>query len=336
MNYREINKVNQSSLKKILIHPQEYLKAVKKQSEPEVPVPHFMFGDIVDMMICKEYDKIEEKYFVMSSSIKCSDAIIKIVSDIFYEIAETKKPFEPFDSYTSLIIKYRNLNGYDGRLKEETAIAKIISEGTELFNQLSVAKDKLLINESEYNKATIAHASLKADPFIQKYMTPSSKDVEFLDKFIVEFKCNNTELKGELDRVAIFHKEKLIVPIDFKTTGKSVLDFNKDFWSYRYDFQEATYKTGLLLNPKIKELLSKGYRLDTFKYIVVEKESINLPIIFNVPPSVHHIGLHGGMRNGYKYEGLIDAVERLEWHQKYAKWEHKKEYYENQQIDIFI
>src|SRR5690606_3814533 len=123
---------------------------------------------------------------------------------------------------------------------------------------------------------------------------------EFINKFIVHFEYLDEMLKGELDRLVIDHSIKIITPVDFKTTSKPIYSFNTEFWKYRYDFQAATYTLGLKAHPLIKELLEKGYTLNSFKYIVVEKDLLHNPMVFNVPDEVINIGINGGERKPWK------------------------------------
>ena len=332
--YRDIQKINQSCLKQILKGPQQYQKALKKMEEPSTE-EHFIFGDIVDLLITDDKDEIERKYFVMPD-LNCSPIIRKIVEDVYNEVSFSGAKVSDLNYYRELILKYRQINEYDSRLKEDTAFDRIVEKGKGLFSLFKEVKGRIIISDANMAKARMAYLSLLTDEFTSPYLKKLSGDIEFLDKFVVEFKCLNTDMKGELDRVIINHTLKTITPADFKTTGKTVYDFQFDFWKYRYDFQGATYHTGLSLNSKIKNLMNKGYNLETFKYIVVEKDGINRPLVFNIPFDVHQIGLHGGMVKGYKYEGLIDAVERLEWHTKNEKWDYPVEYYEKKHLDILV
>jgi hypothetical protein len=65
-------------------------------------------------------------------------------------------------------------------------------------------------------------------------------------------------------------------------------------------------------------------------YIVVEKNLINPPMCFRITDEVYKIGLEGGINSrGYKYEGLVQAVDRLKFHKSINKWDCPMEYYQN-------
>lgn len=328
MSYKEMRGLNQSSLKKILVSPQEYLKAVNKQEEEATP-EHFLFGTVVDIMLTGTKDEFDEKFVKIPDETKCSDAVKAIIDIVASVVFQTETIDCPLESYREDILDACNYNNYQSNWKDDTRVDKIIKEGSEYFDLLKSIAGKTPITESEYAKAVNAVMALKADKYTQMY-TRKQKDVEYWDKFIICFGYEGEEIKGELDRVVINHKAKTITPTDFKTTGKSILGFNYDFWQFRYDFQAAVYTYGLQRHSEIKKLLDKGYELKNFLYIVVEKSLINNPLIFEVHKAVTKIGWEGGtLRNGKELEGFVQAVQRYQFACKNEAWNYSQEYYEN-------
>jgi len=333
MSYKEIDKRNQSSLKKIIIHPQEYLKAIKNQERNDEEIPdHFVFGSVVDIMLTGNKDEFDERFIKIPDETKCSDALKPIIDSIF--IAVSWKEIESLDKFPTEILEVARANNYYNNYKDDTLIATVIKQGSDYFELLKTTIGKTPITETEYAKAVNCTMAVRSNEFTQKYCK-KQPDVEFWDKFIIEFKLK-IEIKGELDRIIINHKDKLITPIDFKTTSKPIYSFNSEFWKFRYDFQAATYIIGLCNHPKIISLLSDGYKLDTFKYIVVEKELIHNPMVFNVPQDVIEIGIHGGERSTYNLEGLHQSIDRYKFAEKNNKWDYPMEYYQKGEIDIKI
>ena len=324
MKYREIDKENQSSLKKILDSPKAYLKSKKPRKDEDNP-DHFIFGDILDMMICGEKDEFDEKYLVVKDEIKCSDSIKEVI-EIFFDRTKGAPASTIFHSARDLLLKICKEVGYGQSWKEDTVISKLEKEGGPYYKFLCDAIGKIPVSDLEYAKVINCVASLKASEFTAPYMK-RIKGQEFFSKLVIQFEYAGVEMKGELDRVIIDHNVRTIQPIDFKSTGKSNYGFQYDFWKFRYDFQAGTYYYGLRVQPDIKALVDKGYTLLPFLYIVAEKESINSPFVFEITDDVLRIGLYGGTRsNGKVMEGLAHAIERLKWHTKNDKWDYPKEH----------
>ena len=127
----------------------------------------------------------------------------------------------------------------------------------------------------------------------------------------------------------IDHTEKIIIPIDFKTTGKPINGFINDFWYYRYDFQAAVYTRGLVEHPEIKKLLESNYSLNPFLYIAVETDLVSNPMVFEVTPEAIEIGFSGGIVKNKTYEGFEHAILRYCYAEELDCWDYPMEYYES-------
>jgi hypothetical protein len=74
-DYRRMQKLNQSLLKKILISPRSFLEAQKKyQQQDDSTEEHFVFGSMVDLMLTGTKAEFDEKYYRVSDDVKCSEA----------------------------------------------------------------------------------------------------------------------------------------------------------------------------------------------------------------------------------------------------------------------
>jgi len=328
-SYNDIKAINQSSLKKILISPKEYLKAKEKQENGEQSIaPHFVFGSVVDIMLVGSKDEFEEKFARIPDESKCSESVKAIVDAVFAEMSALDGTVQVD---RDMVLKHCNNLSYYNNWKDDTRIDKILVDGKDYFELLKTTQGKTTITESEYARALSCVMALKSDQFTKPYVDRKyDKNVEFWDKFIIEFNFKGFDLKGELDRVCVNHTDKTITPIDFKTTGKPITGFEYEFFTYRYDFQATVYSWGLLQHPKVEELLDKGYTVADFLYIVVETNLHNDPMIFEVGEEVMTIGFHGGtLSSGRKLEGFVTALGRLQYALDNNAWKFPMEYYLN-------
>ena len=332
MEYKQIDALNQSILKKILISPQSFLQARKKQEfQEESSAEHFTFGTMVDIMLTGTKEEFDKKFVKIPNESSCSETIKSIVKEIYNDIALSNAVEEPLENYKIKILEYCNYANYQSKWKDDTRVDKIIKEGNEYFELLKTIETKTPVTESEYAKAVTCVMALKSDRFTQPYVVlkANSNDREFLNKFIIEFEYKGYKIKGELDRVIIDHTERTITPIDFKTTGKSMGGFIGDFWYYRYDFQAAVYTRGLMEHPDIKKLLESNYSLNSFLYIAVETNLVSNPMVFEVTPEAIGVGFNGGIVNNKIYEGFDQAIERYYYADEFNSWDYPKEYYES-------
>ncbi len=336
-NYRELSGLNQSLLKKILVSPSAFLKQLDQQDDSEKD--HFVFGSLVDDMLLSDIE-ISDKYYVMKDSLsEVKRNITRYVYDM-YLVNEDNEELS-WSTMDEEIHDACEEYSFQTNWKSETRVKKIKEECENYFNSLVASKGKKLITEEDHYKAIIAVASLKTDPFTGKY-SEEKEGIEIWKHKVITFDIapfdeETFSIKGELDKVYIDHNAKTILPIDYKTTGSSVHMFKYDFWKFRYDFQCAVYSYGIKQDPKVIELIEKGYKVLPFNYIVVEKEMVNPPMIFRVPNVVTNIGWQGGtLVSGRKYEGFLHSLERYKFHKEKNNWDYPMEYYINGHINIEI
>ena len=271
VDYKTISALNQSTLKQILISPKAYVDAKERQeARVESSEQHFVFGSLVDMMLTESKEDFDKKYAVIPDDTGVSETIDKIVKAIYDSAVDEDK------LYPEEILQHCNYELYQSRWKDETRFKKIVEQGSKYFDILKKCGTKTIITESEYAKAVNCVMALRSDKHTSKYCQKKSNDpnIEIIDKHIVVFEHDGLEFKGELDRIIVNHQEKTITPIDFKTTSKSVLNFENSFWHFRYDFQAAVYTLGLTkdksYDDRLKSYYHEGYSFKPMLYIVVE------------------------------------------------------------------
>lgn len=332
-SYRELAGLNQSLLKKILVSPATFLKEKNRTGDSEGE--HFVFGSMVDDLLLNP-QSFDDKYYVMEEG-SISDTF-KSITQYVYDYTLTDNGIWSLNDakLEPIILEAYKVYSYQGRWGDATKLKNFREKCQTYYDSLVSAKGKKIVNKSDYSKAVICVASLKGDPYTGQYHSHDKNTEEWRHK-VIQFELLGYRMKGELDKVFIDHVNKTITPIDYKTTGTSVNSFNFDFWKFRYDFQAAFYWMGLSKDPEIKKLVEQGYQLKHFMYIVVEKESINPPMIFRVPNAVTEIGWAGGkLSSGKKLEGIIQAISRYDFHYKNNKWDYPIEYYTNKFVDIEI
>lgn len=335
VDYRDIPALNQSTLKKILTHPQDYLSAVKRTGESKED--HFVFGSMVDIMLTGTKEEFDSKFYVDKSNISVTDAVKVIANNIVEELRNIGVDLKNWTLERNIILKHIKFQNYQANWKDDTRTDTIIKAADGYVKLLEEVGSRTIVNELDYSRAVNCVAGLRSDQFTSPFSMlakKAPKGVEVFDKFIVSFEHLGVNLKGELDRVLIDHISQTIKPLDFKTTSKPLMSFMGEFWKLRYDFQAATYSLGLFKHPEINELIEKGYTIDPFRFIVTHVDSITSPMVFTVPPKAVSIGLHGGETSVRYYEGLEQAIQRYQYATNNNAWEYPQEYYQKGSIDI--
>jgi len=345
VDYKTISALNQSTLKQILISPKTYVDAKERQeARVESSEQHFVFGSLVDMMLTESKEDFDKKYAVIPDDTGVSETIAKIVKAIYDSAVDEDKLYDAdikytptnLEDYPEQILKHCNYELYQSRWKDETRINKIIEQGSKYFDILKKCGTKTIITESEYAKAVNCVMALRSDKHTSKYCQKKSDDlnIEIIDKHVIVFEHDGLEFKGELDRVIVNHQEKTITPIDFKTTSKSVLNFENSFWHFRYDFQAAVYTLGLTkdksYDDRLKRYYHEGYSFKPMLYIVVETFLKNPPMVFEISKEAINTGLYGNVDKVPKIkedlEGFYQAIKRFKYATEYDAWNYPMEY----------
>jgi hypothetical protein len=342
VDYKTISALNQSTLKQILVSPRSYVEAKERQlARVESTEQHFVFGSLVDMMLTESKEDFDKKYAVIPDDVGVTEVVGRIVKGIYESAiaedmydADIKYTPTSLEDYPEQILKHCNYELYQSRWKDETRINKIVEQGSKYFDILKKCGTKTIITESEYAKAVNCVMALRSDKHTSKYCQKKSNDPNILiiDKHVIVFEHEGLEFKGELDRIIVNHKEKTITPIDFKTTSKSVLNFENSFWHFRYDFQAAVYTLGLTKDKsnRLKSYYQEGYTFKPMLYIVVETFLKNPPMVFEINKTVINTGLYGNVDKVPKIkenlEGFYQAIKRFKYATENNAWDYPMEY----------
>ena len=109
--------------------------------------------------------------------------------------------------------------------------------------------------------------------------------------------------------ILIDHSRKVIRPLDIKTMGDYVINFNQSLKARRYDIQAKFYTDMLSLDlENLSIRLRKDvrdYKIANFAFVVESTVSIGFPMIFPLSNELSEIGKNG---DGKFIKGYIQAL----------------------------
>ena len=130
-----------------------------------------------------------------------------------------------------------------------------------------------------------------------------------------------------LDYIKIDHVNKTIRGIDLKTGSKPVADFMTNFVKYRYYLQGVIYQ--MALRAYTKENGIEHYDLLPFQFLYCGRYE-KIPTTLEFGEKWETGALRGfTTTSGYKYKGLYELVDNIEWHWRNEVFNMSKEQYEN-------
>lgn len=327
--YYSEKRVSSSSLKWFETSPLFFRKMLDKEIEQETK-RYFEIGKKIHMKIL-EPNEFDKNYIYLEFSTPKSENQKNFCQDY------VDLPIRSKDE--KLIRAYKNNYSID-KLSEEKILEKAKEAHKSLAGYISYLRkrkevkdiltytDNLLINECD----RLAHDHIAARDLL--FITDPFANIDMFNEQVVFFDWMGVQCKSMLDRIVIDHTNKVIKLIDLKTTI-NLGEFEHSFEEFSYYRQMAFY-WGAIKSEFIKTYNNPGNGIDSYK-----------PKLFNdYSKETYIIGFQKGdlpecrvfkISDTWLQRGLDEIEEllpKIKWHFDNNLWEHRKEYYDNNGIEI--
>lgn len=239
-------------------------------------------------------------------------------------------------NYTSMpdddtILKLVKINNLWSRTKDEEKLRKNWDD--ESFRSYLAAmfesKGKEVIGSDLRVIAEELAAVLKTHQHSKHLLRDAYKHEDIYDQFELEFTYGKFVFRGIIDRLIINHADKTIQMIDLKTGSPHGLSFMKSFMDFNYYLQEAIYTLGVN-HVREKLGLDEEYELLPFLFLYVGKGD-QIPLVYEMTDTWHKAAKNGfTTRSGYKYKGLDELLDDIDWHLTNQKFDLPREVYEKE------
>lgn len=234
-----------SSVSNYAESPKKYIQSKERSQDTS----YFSLGKLVDFIRTEGEEKAREVYSVNILAPlppQLEQYVNYIVENIESEKALTN------DLKLEAV---KNLNILKSSKKEDT-ILKTLSVTDDYLKFYYKNKDKIIISFEDWTTAISIINEWKNNEYTRTYTNMvTHKHIEVFDEFPILWEYNGIDLKSKLDRIIIDHKDKTIIPIDYKTSSKDVHNFIKSYWNYKYYYQASMYVAALkFIFPEYKIL----------------------------------------------------------------------------------
>lgn len=286
------------------------------------------FGSAVDCIMTSP-EEFDDRFYVADID-RFSDAIRKIVEDIYGFVENVKENDDSLDSLDDLIL----LNSldkfeYQTKWKTETRIKKLIELGSDYFTVLKYSTGKIVISPQEFQEAQQCVNTLRTHPWTyQIFECNEDEEIFYQLKFKTEILGINC--KCMFDIIKANHKNKTIEPLDLKTTGAGEEDFEQSFIKWNYWCQSGLY-SDILMKTMMSDKTFVGYDLLPFKFIVINKN--------NLTPLIWSVGDYGILQSEIKEKlgvTYLSLLKDANWHLQNGKFDYSRKSYENNGINPII
>ena len=274
--YRADEALSYSMLSKF---DREGFKALSTLFDP-ISTPSLLFGSLVDTLLTNPSKFSEE--FIIVSEVNISDSVKTVLEDIY----ATTKQKSLVDVPDEVIHHCCKKNNYYIDDKWAAKRKKEILLGVHYYNLLHKCEGKKVISKELYDEALACKKALCTNPETSKYFMPDPEG-KYENFYQLKFKgeYQGISLRCMFDCLHIDYENKIITPIDLKTTSKMEYEFPQSFITYRYGIQAQLYYY-LLTSILIKDEYFKDFKVEPFKFIVINKDSL-LPLVWEFKQSAN-------------------------------------------------
>ena len=320
--YREVNAISYSMLSGVSKTPASLINTNK------LDTPSLTYGSAVDTL-CFDGEEVFKEKFCVNAGVSPSAIVEKITRDVMTAITEANgELIGEYDDYDELILNVAKANEYGKGWKDETIIRKIKDEGgRDLFGFTKENAGKKILDVMQYENVINSRNTLYTHDFSKQWFNAGDGE-EIVFQFPILWVYKGKPCKSLFDIIKFDHKNKVIYPVDLKTSYDHVLAFPFNYIKWSYFIQQSFYTEGLkywkLQNPEFFD-----YRIDYFRFCIISSQDPMKPLVYKTNEVDLHVGKYGGklLRNGDEVRGFDQLIEDMQWHLDNQKFDYPREVY---------
>ena len=239
-----------------------------------IETPSLTFGSAVDALITGGQEEFEKNFFVAEFP-PITESVEKMVKALFAEFCVTHQTLSSIPDVE--IIGRTEALKYQLNWKPETRAKVIKGQGSEYYSLMYVANGRTIIDTTLKGQIDNAVMALRTSPATAMFFFDGdSLERNYQLKFKATFE--GVDYRCMADLIIIDHRNKVVYPIDLKTSSHAEWDFYQSFVQWRYDLQARLYWRIIRDNMDRDEQF-KDYKLADYKFIVVNKKTLT-PLVW--------------------------------------------------------
>lgn len=240
-----------------------------------VETPSLLLGSGVDEWITGSEDAFYDR-FMIANVPTIKPVMFQISNILFNKFGEERVLFSDL-SDNELIDAALEVN-YQPSWSNEAKLRHIKSEGVkEYYELLALAKfkNKTIMGQDMFIDVTNCVNVLKTSPATGWYFKDDNDNPNLERLYQIKFSGEYDGLRYScmMDEVIVDHLNKIIYPIDLKTSNHKGYDFYKSFIEWGYSHQARLYAR-LLKERASKDEYFKDFRIEPYRFIVVNAKEL--------------------------------------------------------------
>ena len=260
--------------------------------------PSLAFGSAVDTLLTDGPDAFKEQFIVCEFP-SISDSLIQIARDLHSKFKNEHRKVSTISDAEINVVALEN-NYYVNPKYASYRVKNIRESCDEYYALLTLAQDKTIISQSDYDDVLNCASELRNNPATKFFFTSSPWDDQYEKVFQLKFKgeYNGIPVRCMFDEIIVDYKNKIIYPIDLKTTGHPEEDFEGSFAMWRYDIQAKLY-TYILNQICSQDPYFKNFKIVHYQFIVINRRTV-APMVWNFKGNFGEMDLKDDKGNIYR------------------------------------
>lgn len=242
--------------------------------------PSLTLGSMVDEMITGSMDSFNERFLVLDIDVTDSGKAI------CQALINKQLGYEDFSQIPEAIVSItaKETDFWKADKWDKIRYKKVLETGNiaQLYNAM-VNADKTIVSSKDFQVALAMVKALKESPATCGYFAdndPLSPIRRYYQlKFAARFE--GVGYRCMMDLALVDYEDKIIYPIDLKTSSHFEWDFQDSFVQWSYFIQGRLYWRVLKANM-MKDSYFKDFTLADYRFIVVNKLTLT-PLVWEFP-----------------------------------------------------
>lgn len=235
--------------------------------------PALTFGSVVDCILTDGREEFDRRFIVCEFP-PLTDNLVKVTRSLHRMFGNEHRAIATIDE--EKISEIAASNGYySGSSYKSLRVKKVLENCQEYYSLLSLAGERTVINQSDYDDAITCVDELRNNNLTKAFFNVNPWETDIEKVFQLKFKASfeGIPVRCMFDELIVDHKSKVIYPIDLKTTGYPEEEFQHSFMKWRYDIQAMLYT--YILQETLKEHpYFKDFKIAHYQFIVINRRTV--------------------------------------------------------------
>lgn len=251
--------------------------------------PALTFGSVVDCILTDGREEFDRRFIVCEFP-PLTDNLVKVTRSLHRMFGNEHRSIATIDE--EKISEIAASNGYySGSSYKSLRVKKVLENCQEYYSLLSLAGERTVINQSDYDDAITCVDELRNNNLTKAFFNVNPWETDIEKVFQLKFKASfeGIPVRCMFDELIVDHKSKVIYPIDLKTTGYPEEEFQHSFMKWRYDIQAKLYSY-ILQECINKDPYFSQFKIQHYQFIVINRRTV-APIVWEFQENLSIVDL---------------------------------------------